>query len=528
MPTFNGTSFDNVIHGSPDADAINGFGGNDTLFGKAGNDHIFAGSGNDSLHAGDGNDELFGGSGDDRLVFSGTGHNKAFGGLGTDVVVIDLSSLSTSVSLSECSWLEPCDLKTSDGSFSLTMNNIEGVIIRAGAGNDSFGGTSGRDILRGGAGNDVLDAGALGGRDQVYGGAGHDDMNGAGRNTQLFGGTGNDRMYLGYEANVGPANGILDGGAGHDALRMWIWNKTDKHLNFVSGGTTVQADGLTIRNVETLDLSTGNGNDTLSLTPKSHGLYSWQAYGGTDHATLDLSQVAGRATFSYQTVSGEGSWAAGSRDFTIKLIGIEQLTITGNAQSNLFQGGNFANTFRGAAGNDTLIGNRQDDQLFGDDGQDKLRGDYGNDLLSGGRDADRLAGQAGDDRLLGGDGNDQLFGGKDRDTLKGDAGNDTLNGGRGRDLLDGGTGTDGLTGGLGRDLFIFRDGDGTDRIHDFELGRDRIDLRRSTFEANDLIFIQKTGYTEVTFAGDTSADGTTIEVVNVTVAQLDHAANFLF
>lgn len=71
--------------------------------------------------------------------------------------------------------------------------------------------------------------------------------------------------------------------------------------------------------------------------------------------------------------------------------------------------------------------------------------------------ADTLVGAAGDDRLYGEGGND---------VLEGLAGDDYLEGGRGDDTLFGGPGSDTLAGGLGYDSYIWRKGDGSDRIVD--------------------------------------------------------------
>ncbi|RBM40219.1 RTX toxin [Vibrio tarriae] len=92
---------------------------------------------------------------------------------------------------------------------------------------------------------------------------------------------------------------------------------------------------------------------------------------------------------------------------------------------------------------------------------------------------DTLIGGAGNDILFGQGGNDTLNGGVGKDTLYGGNGNDTLIGGDGNDILIGGLGNDILTGGSGEDLFKWVDGDldgGRDRITDFKIGEDKIDL----------------------------------------------------
>lgn len=62
------------------------------------------------------------------------------------------------------------------------------------------------------------------------------------------------------------------------------------------------------------------------------------------------------------------------------------------------------------------------------------------------------------------------------DLIFGQGGNDTLKGMGGDDLLIGGLGADLLYGGSGADVFIADSGPNEDRVMDFELGADRIDL----------------------------------------------------
>lgn len=56
--------------------------------------------------------------------------------------------------------------------------------------------------------------------------------------------------------------------------------------------------------------------------------------------------------------------------------------------------------------------------------------------------------------------------------LKGGGKADILDGGAGRDLLQGGKGDDTLHGGAGADVFVFGANSGTDRVMDFEDGKD--------------------------------------------------------
>jgi Ca2+-binding RTX toxin-like protein len=79
--------------------------------------------------------------------------------------------------------------------------------------------------------------------------------------------------------------------------------------------------------------------------------------------------------------------------------------------------------------------------------------------------------------LEGGEGVDGLRGGDGDDVLSGNGGNDRLFGGDGNDILAGGTGRDVLDGGFGDDTFIYNEGDGFDRIRNFDLlGDDKLQL----------------------------------------------------
>lgn len=118
-------------------------------------------------------------------------------------------------------------------------------------------------------------------------------------------------------------------------------------------------------------------------------------------------------------------------------------------------------------------------QVAVDDFRDVL-GTQVKDNITGSNASNSLSGNNGQDTLLGLGGKDTMLGGQGRDQMKGGAGDDKLTGG----LAD-----DKLTGNEGRDRFIFDHGtpfstqDGKDNITDFEQGRDKIVLDRSTFTA---------------------------------------------
>ncbi len=157
-----------------------------------------------------------------------------------------------------------------------------------------------------------------------------------------------------------------------------------------------------------------------------------------------------------------------------------------------------------------------DAQLFGTQGADELSDTVGADWMRGRGGDDTLYGLAGEDLMHGGRGDDTLYGGADNDILKGNTGDDTLYGGIGNDKLIGGAGDDILVGGAGRDIlkggagadtFVFNAisdsvSGANDRIKDFEIGIDQIDL--SALIPGSFTFI-----------GDSGFSGTTAEIMAV-------------
>ncbi|MEL6582635.1 MAG: calcium-binding protein [Pseudomonadota bacterium] len=143
----------------------------------------------------------------------------------------------------------------------------------------------------------------------------------------------------------------------------------------------------------------------------------------------------------------------------------------------------------GGDGDDEIDGGGGKDTLNGNDGNDVLRGGGGKDKLNGGDGGDSLNGGGGKDNLKGNDGNDFLVGGGGSDRLNGGDDDDNLSGGGGKDKIEGGAGNDSLTGGGGADTFIFtsRGDRGTDIIEDFELGKDRLQLRDSDRDDIDVV-----------------------------------------
>jgi Ca2+-binding RTX toxin-like protein len=338
----------------------------------------------DWLAGGAGSDTISGGKGDDVII----GDRRTRGGSASLNIKAALTDLDGSETLVvRISGLPPCaslsaGTRNADGSWTLTVNQLNGLEVLFPAGTPTFALTvtaiatdvdpdseavdtesvsatiqvktkpEGNDVLRGGDGNDV-----------IWGTGGNDTMSGDNGNDYLSGGSGNDRM-------TGDAgNDVLFGGGGNDTMLG------------------------------------GSGNDRLS----------------GDEGNDRLS-------------SGDGNdWMSGGDGNDI---------LFGDAGNDEMYGGSGADSMSGGDGNDWLSGGSGNDKLSGDKGNDELFGGDGNDTLCGGDGRDKLYGGSGNDSLSGGNDNDALVGGSGNDVLSGGSGDDWVEGGSGADTLTGGAGND--------------------------------------------------------------------------------------
>jgi Ca2+-binding RTX toxin-like protein len=183
--------------------------------------------------------------------------------------------------------------------------------------------------------------------------------------------------------------------------------------------------------------------------------------------TLGDDDIAG-----IQNLYGAKQWSNASEDANFQFVGVGQTALAkgGNDQLN---GTQQRDVFYGGAGNDTLHGQGGNDHLVDTRGSNDIFGGSGNDTIIGGGGQIDAEGNSGRDTLIGGIGNDTLDGGSGNDVLRGDPSGSFISG---DDVLIAGSGNDILEGGGGADTFVFDRTNGDNRILDFEVDADIIDL----------------------------------------------------
>jgi len=243
----------------------------------------------------------------------------------------------------------------------------------------------------------------------------------------------------------------------------------------------------------------------------------------------------------------------GELDFTAEDSGTFFISIANNDdrlidQLYFLEATDGADTLVGTDGDDVILGARGNDAIFGGAGDDIIDSGAGNDYLVGEDGGDVFVFNDGDGHdtidgfengvdsieisdvlidnlsdispLLSQDGQDVVIGlsaqqsirlvntslddvlngvvddptdggGAPDNVITGTNGSDNLIGTNGDDNIDGGAGNDLLTGGAGNDVFVIEQGDGFDRITDFQAGDDVVDLRDYDFtDFDDLNLVQ--------------------------------------
>ncbi len=319
--------------------------------------------------------------------------------------------------------------------------------------------------------------------------------------TQNFAKSGTLPFLTGVAYVDSDANRFYTPGEGRGGIRV------DARL---AGGATTAATTAAAGGYQA-QLAAGTYEVTLSGTGLAKPLGATLAI-GSENVKLDL--------IGHDAVASSASLTMGANLEDATLLGLANLSVTGNALNNVITGNGGANALNGGLGDDILVGGAGNDTLTGGGGSDTafyaglfadyaistsgaittvrdlkptVAGNDGTDTLTGiGKlqfsdrlhtlgnapaeppppTGNTLSGTAGNDTLTGKEnvndtinglaGHDTLIGLSGNDTLRGDAGDDTLRGGVGNDRLEGGTGNDQLFGDAGNDILI--GGAGNDRM----------------------------------------------------------------
>ena len=526
---------DDRVEGSAAGDMIFGAAGNDRLSGHDGNDLLHGGEGRDDLRGGDGDDLLIGGRGDD--VLSGGLGNDVYVyhlGDGNDVIVNadklgqqdrlklqDIASDAVKASrlgqdlllhLPDAAVLTLRDYFVSDGKRGSAVGKIEfadaqvweiervkDLVLQAHFESNHLYSYRGGNHLRGGTGADKL-----------FGNLGDDVLEGKGGNDELSGAAGNDRYVYRFgdgkdrihnQAAEGDDDVLVLQDILPEAVRL-IRESQDLILRFVDEGE-VRLQGFFAHQANTLSVQFADGSVWAAEILKKQYLIGTEQ---DDHLIGDA----------------QANWIEG-RGGEDRLEGrAGDDVLTGGRGHDVLYGGSGADRYRYALGDGSDVIHTGDSDTAVDtlefvdvhsqqlrlarDGADLLfllpdaavlrvksffhadavsgyalvavmtidgqwtTEDIKQMLLQGDAQNNRLQGYAGDDVLYAYAGNDELLG---------MVGNDRLYGGAGNDRLTGGLGDDYLQAGSGDDHYIYRAGDGNDRISQADAAmsdKDRLSL----------------------------------------------------
>ncbi len=502
-----GNAVNNTITGNAGNNILDGGAGNDTLIGGAGDDVYIVDSASDVIteNAGEGNDtvkasysytisgnienlELLGtadlngigsaqnnviiGNAGNNILDGGAGADTLIGGAGNDTYVIDgvadtiVEAIGGGVDAVQVNF--SYDLSVVANVENVVLGGTANINVTGNAEANALTGNSGNNILDGGAGDDTLNAGA--GDDTLVGGSGADI---------LIGGTGNDTYVV---DNFGDQVIELPGGGTDIVMASTSYSISENVDNLTltgsadTDGTGNGQDNVLTGNAGVNTLIGGAGNDTLD--------------GGASVDTLigglgdDIYYVDGYSDIiiEYANEGFDSVYASVSIDLSIfdyggieniTLTGAENISITGDSQSNNIVGNSGANVLLGGAGDDIINGGAGADTMVGGSGNDTFYVDNVADIVSEneGEGADTVYASVNfvlqnwvENLILtgvaaSGTGNSQI---------------NTITGTGGANILDGGGGADILNGGAGNDVYVIDDtGDqiidssGTDTVQSY-------------------------------------------------------------
>ncbi len=414
------------------------------------------------VFSGAGNDTIKGGAGDDRID-SGTGKDSIDGGAGNDALaILNFSDpANTTISYTTAS----NGVVTGGSNNGTTFKNIESLVIGTGDGADNI------DISATKASSDSFVS-----RNYVYSGAGNDTIEG---------GAGDDRI------DSGTGKETIDGGAGSDLLlisnALDTANTTISYTTATNGVVTGGSNnGTTFKNIERLDISTGDGADNIDLSATTNTPDSF--FPSIDLPLIQVgssvSSGAGNDTIKggagndrLNSGTGKDSIDGGAGNDSLSISNFSDLANTTISYTTATNG-----VITGGSNNGTTFKNIERLDISTGAGADNI------DISASTATSDAISPpmnipfQVGNGTI---DGRSSVFSGAGNDIIKGGAGDDSIDAGDGDDTLKGSAGNDLLSGGAGKDLFILGDANNSSyggsgqftKIVDFDVTGDRVQLQ---------------------------------------------------
>ncbi|WP_347312612.1 calcium-binding protein [Defluviimonas sp. SAOS-178_SWC] len=246
------------------------------------------------------------------------------------------------------------------------------------------------------------------------------------------------------------------GQVGSDVFLTGVAYDDNDNDDFYSIGEGVSGVGFAIG--ATATSTAAAGGYALKLAPAAGvSVTVTPQVGPASVVTVDLSAGNVKLDLVDGTLfrtSGDLTLVSGVAD--AELLGVANLSLTGNGADNRLTGnrgdnvlgGNAgADRIDGAAGADWIAGHSGNDTIFGGDQYDTIYGGDGNDVVAGGNGRDKVWLGTGDD-IFNDNAQNDIHG---WDTVNAGAGRDTINGGGGNDVFNGEDGEDWIAGGFGND-----------------------------------------------------------------------------
>ncbi len=588
---FEGRGGNDTLYGHEGNDTLKGEEGDDTIYGGAGIDNILGGTGNDTLTGGKGRDnfvyesKVFGQDtirdfrdGKDKLDFARSDLSP------DDLDISENAAGHAVVTVSEGNTITLKKVSKADLEDNFE-ENIVGLRGKYGnSGDNDLTGTADADEIYGLGGNDTISG--LAGNDKLYGGDGNDRLSGGAGNDTLTGGDGDDTFAYGSRtfgmdviANFEDGTDKLDfEGSRLSRSNLTITEVDGDAVVTVSNGNTITLNGISKselednfdENIVGLGIYGTEGKDRLTGTEHNDRIFGeggddWisgeggddELYGGDGDDTF----AYGSKEFGHDVIKDFDAGEDGDiLDFTGAGLDYDDLaiaigddgdvtvTVKDTGSSVTLEGIGAMKSFNikgvdspdgtlkctlGTDKGETMTGDEGPNFLCAGGGDDILYGQGNTDALYGGADNDRVYGGAEADVLDGGAGNDELYGDTGADRLFGGHGDDDLYGGDGEDTLYGGSGNDELYGGKGADVFLFSKKEiGTDTIHDFKDGTDKLHFQDKIYKEANLTFDDfkiednDEGHAVVTAKDARYFEGS-VTLLNITASQLTEA-DFLF